>query len=51
MGIKTKKKKYQDINIEKEQMCQDGANSRKVTEPDICPKAGTVLKIAEHLGL
>ena len=42
---------HQDINIEKRQMCQDEANSRKVTWPDVCPKANILIKTAEQMGL
>jgi hypothetical protein len=41
----------QDINIKNEQLFQDEANSGKVTESDLCPKARTLIKTAEHLGL
>ena len=33
----------QDINIKNEQLFQDEANSGKVTESDLCPKARTLL--------
>ena len=42
---------HQDTNIEKMQMCQDEANSRKITWPDKHPKTSILFRMAKHLGL